>query len=74
MKVNRGKLSNEEINKYIRFLRTRGLSDESIMGPVCEYLLSRDASGMVELLLENTSGDDYVKTLLLVEDERGFFR
>lgn len=67
MKVNKGKLSNEEINKYIGFLRTRGLSDESIINPICEYLLSGDASGMVELLLKNTTGDDYVETLLLVE-------
>ena len=73
MKVNKGKLSNEEINKYIGFLRTRGLSDESIIDPICEYFLSGDASAMIELLLKNTSRSDYVETLLLVEVESEFF-
>ncbi len=69
MEVGKCKLSDEEINKYIGFLRTRGLSDESIIDPICEYLLTGSASGMVKLLLKNTSGDDYAKTLLLVEVE-----
>ena len=69
MEIGKRKLSEEEMSKYIQFLKMRGCSDESIIDPICEYLLTGKASGMVKLLLKNTSGDDYAKTLLLVEVE-----
>ncbi len=73
MKDSKCKLSDKEINKYIKFLRTRDCSDDSIIDSICKYLLTGDASAMIELLLKNTSRNDYVETLLLVEVESEFF-